>query len=174
MEMTAVCDLWTVNREKAWRPTQHSMASAPRAFKHPEELLALSDVDAVIISTPEHSAFADAETGCRGRQGRVLSKSPWATCSRKSRPRVTRCEQHNVIVQIGTQHRSEPYPNLARETHSDRRSWRRQQDRDRLELSRSALARPSGSGADPRSRIPTGQTWLHGQAAPSIRSAPVF
>src|SRR5262245_46351060 len=55
VEMTAVCDLWSVNREGAVEASTRLYGRAPRAFPHLEELLALRDVDAVLISTPEHS-----------------------------------------------------------------------------------------------------------------------
>ena len=55
VEMTAVCDLWTVNREKAVAANATHYGRAPRSFQHLEDLLALKDVDAVLISTPEHS-----------------------------------------------------------------------------------------------------------------------
>jgi predicted dehydrogenase len=51
LEMTAVCDLWKVNREKAAAKASEAYGRAPRAFQYMEELLALKDVDAVIIST---------------------------------------------------------------------------------------------------------------------------
>src|SRR6266545_2572065 len=51
VEMTAVCDLWKVNREKAATKAQLAYGRQPRAFQHMEQLLALEDVDAVIIST---------------------------------------------------------------------------------------------------------------------------
>jgi predicted dehydrogenase len=50
-----VCDLWTVNRDKAVEAAKAAYGRAPRAFSTPEELLALPDVDAVLIATPEHS-----------------------------------------------------------------------------------------------------------------------
>jgi predicted dehydrogenase len=55
VEMTAVCDLWTENRERAVKTNAGYYGRAPKALSHPEELLALKDVDAVLISTPEHS-----------------------------------------------------------------------------------------------------------------------
>src|SRR4051794_26319193 len=55
VETTAVCDLWTRNRERAAANTEKYYGRAPRAFKYFEELLALKDVDAVVIATPEHS-----------------------------------------------------------------------------------------------------------------------
>src|SRR5215467_6096547 len=53
VEMTAVCDLWTGNRERAVAANQKYYGKAPRAIRVPEDLLRLSDVDAVLISTPE-------------------------------------------------------------------------------------------------------------------------
>src|SRR5271163_3240353 len=54
-EMTTVCDLWSVNREKAVAANSKYYGRAPRAFQYLEDALALKDVDAVLISTPEHS-----------------------------------------------------------------------------------------------------------------------
>src|SRR6266576_1478991 len=65
VEMTAVCDLWTHNVERAMAANQQFYGKAPRGVRHPQELLALKDVDAVLLK--------------------------------------------NLIVQIGTQHRSERY-----------------------------------------------------------------
>src|SRR5262245_58938964 len=50
-EMTAVCDLWKTNRERAAAGAERVYGKAPRAFQYMDELLALKDVDAVLIST---------------------------------------------------------------------------------------------------------------------------
>src|SRR4051812_31701926 len=55
VQMPAVCDLWTVNRERAVAANQKAYGTAPRALLVPEQLLELKALDAVIISTPEHS-----------------------------------------------------------------------------------------------------------------------
>src|SRR5438270_13621545 len=55
VEMTVVCDLWTVNREKAAATNAGYHGRAPRAVQHVEEVLGMKDVDGVLISTPEHS-----------------------------------------------------------------------------------------------------------------------
>jgi predicted dehydrogenase len=55
VETVAVCDLWNSNRERAVANSERYYGRAPRAFQHPEELLASKDVDAVVIATPEHS-----------------------------------------------------------------------------------------------------------------------
>src|ERR1041385_440444 len=51
VEMTAVCDLWKHNRERAVEANTKYYGKAPRPFQHPEELIAVKDLDAVIIST---------------------------------------------------------------------------------------------------------------------------
>src|SRR6266481_5855211 len=48
VEMTAVCDLWKVNRERAVEANAKLHGRAPRAYPHLEDLLALKDVDAVL------------------------------------------------------------------------------------------------------------------------------
>src|SRR4030095_4370004 len=49
VEMTVVCDLWSGNLERAVAANQNYYGRAPRAVRHMEELLALKDIDAVII-----------------------------------------------------------------------------------------------------------------------------
>lgn len=108
LEMTAVCDLWSVNRERAARTAAAAYAREPRSFQYLDDLLALSDVDAVIISTADfqHAPMlrAAAEAGkhayCEKPMGNVLEEARAARDAVRSR---------NLIVQIGTQHRSEPY-----------------------------------------------------------------
>jgi predicted dehydrogenase len=81
---------------------------APRALRHPEDIGALKDVDAVIISTPEHShslllkmvADAGKDGYCEKPMGNVLEEVKAARDAVQAK---------NLIVQVGTQHRSEPY-----------------------------------------------------------------
>ncbi len=114
VEMTAVCDLWKNNRERAVVANNRYYGRSPRAFQHMEDLLALKDVDAVLISTPEHSHSpvlkAAAEAGkdayCEKPMGNVLEEVKAARDAVK---------QRKLVVQIGTQHRSEPYQLATRE-----------------------------------------------------------
>jgi len=112
VEVTAVCDLWTVNRQKAADSSAKYYGRPARTFAHPEELLALKDVDAVIIATPEHShspvlklaVEAGKDAYCEKPMGNVLEEVKAARDAVLARKRV---------VQIGTQHRSEAYPRAA-------------------------------------------------------------
>src|SRR5712692_6386569 len=108
VEVIAVCDLWNHNLERAVAANQEYFGKAPRALRLPQELLALKDVDAVMISTPEHShspmlkmtAEAGKDSYCEKPMGNVLEEVKGARDAVLAR---------NLIVQIGTQHRSEPY-----------------------------------------------------------------
>ena len=114
VETVAVCDLWTRNRDRAAANTERYYGRAPRAFQDFEELLGLKDVDAVLIATPEHSHSpllkAAVEAGkhayCEKPMGNVLEEVKAARDAVKER---------NLVVQVGTQHRSEPYQLAARE-----------------------------------------------------------
>jgi predicted dehydrogenase len=114
VETVAVCDLWKDNRERAAAATERYYGRAPQAFQYLEDLLALKDVDAVVIATPEHSHSpvlkAVAEAGkhayCEKPMGNVLDEVKAARAAVKER---------RLVVQIGTQHRSEPYQLAARE-----------------------------------------------------------
>src|ERR1700730_9126935 len=113
VEMSTVCDLWRVNREKAIATNAKYYGRPPRGFQYLEDVLALKDVDAVIISTPEHShspilkmtVEAGKDAYVEKPMGNVLAEV------KAARDAVTKS---NRIVQVGTQHRSETYPKAAR------------------------------------------------------------
>ncbi|MGA7752014.1 MAG: Gfo/Idh/MocA family oxidoreductase [Candidatus Sulfotelmatobacter sp.] len=108
VEMTAVCDLWSVNRAQAVATNSGYYGRAPRAVQHVEELLAIKDVDGVLISTPEHThspilklvADAGKDAYVEKPMGNVLEEA------KAARDAVL---QAKTIVQVGTQHRSELY-----------------------------------------------------------------
>jgi len=112
VEMIAVCDLWKTNMARAVDANGKMFGRRPDGYGHLEDLLALNDVDAVLISTPEHShspvlklvAEAGKDAYCEKPMGNVLEEV------KAARDAVL---ERNRIVQIGTQHRSEPYPNAA-------------------------------------------------------------
>jgi predicted dehydrogenase len=113
VEMTAVCDLWTANRDRAVAANKKYYGRAPRSTRHAEELFHLEDIDAVLISTPEHShslllnmtVEAGKDAYCEKPMGNVLAEVKVARDAVRASKR---------IVQVGTQHRSEPYQIEAR------------------------------------------------------------
>jgi predicted dehydrogenase len=115
VQMTAVCDLWSVNREKALATNTAFYGKAPREYKDPEELLAAHDLDAVIISTPEHSHSPLLKLAAEARKDIYVEK-PMGNVLSEAKAARDAVLQNQVIAQVGTQHRSEPYPKMARET----------------------------------------------------------
>jgi len=112
VEMTAVCDLWKVNREKAAATNTGYYGRAPRAVQHIEELLAMKDVDGVLISTPEHSHSPILKMAAEAGKDAYVEK-PMANILSEAKAAREAVLRSKTIVQVGTQHRSEPYPQAA-------------------------------------------------------------
>ena len=112
VEMTAVCDLWKVNREKAAATNAGYHGRTPRAVQHPQELLEMKDVDGVLISTPEHTHSPILKLAAEARKDAYVEK-PMGNVLSEAKAARDAVLQANTIVQVGTQHRSEPYPQEA-------------------------------------------------------------
>ena len=114
VEMTAVADLWKVNRERAVDANRKHFGRAPRSCAHLEELLELKDVDAVLISTPEHSHSPILKMVVEAGMDAYVEK-PMGNALDDIKAARNAVLQTKRIVQVGTQHRSEPHPRAARE-----------------------------------------------------------
>ncbi len=108
VEMTAVCDLWTVNREKAVATNSGYYGKKPRAVQHAEELLSMKDVDGVLISTPEHTHSPILKLATEAGKDAYVEK-PMGNVLSEAKAARDAVVQAKTIVQVGTQHRSEPY-----------------------------------------------------------------
>jgi predicted dehydrogenase len=112
VEMTAVCDLWSVNREKAAATNASYYGRAPRAVQHIEELLAMQDIDGVLISTPDHSHSPLLKLAVEAGKDVYIEK-PMGNALAEAKAARDTVLHSKSIVQVGTQHRSEPYPRAA-------------------------------------------------------------
>ena len=112
VEMTTVCDLWRVNREKAIATNTKYYGRPPRGYQYIEEVLALKDVDAVIISTPEHSHSPLLKMAVEAGKDAYVEK-PMGNVLDEAQAARDAVLKSDRIVQMGTQHRSEPYPRAA-------------------------------------------------------------
>ena len=108
VEMIAVCDLWTVNRDKAAATNAGYYDRAPRAVQHVEDLLAMKDVDGILISTPEHSHSAILKMVVESGKDAYVEK-PMGNVLSEAKAAREAVLQTKAVVQVGTQHRSEPY-----------------------------------------------------------------
>ena len=112
VEMTAVCDLWKLNREKAVAANTKYYGRPPRSFQYLEDVLALKEIDAVIISTPEHSHSPILKMAVQAGKDCYVEK-PMGNVLAEAQAARDAAVKNNRIVQVGTQHRSEPYPRAA-------------------------------------------------------------
>ncbi len=108
VEMTAVCDLGRCNREKATATNTTYYGRAPRAVQHVEELLAMKDIDGVLISTPEHSHSPILKMAAEAGKDAYVEK-PMGNVLAEAKAARDAVLQAKTMVQVGTQHRSEPY-----------------------------------------------------------------
>jgi len=114
VEMMAVCDLWKINRERAAKAATDEYGRPPVSFQYVEDLLATKELDAVIISTADFqhapllrmAAEAGKDAYCEKPMANDLAEAKAAREAVLSR---------KLIVQIGTQHRSEPYQAAVRD-----------------------------------------------------------
>jgi predicted dehydrogenase len=114
VEMTAVCDLWKGNREKAVATNTTYYGRAPRAVQHVEDLLAMKDVDGVLISTPEHSHSPILKMTAEAGKDAYVEK-PMGNVIAEAKSARDTVLQAKTVVQVGTQHRSEPYQRAVQE-----------------------------------------------------------
>jgi len=108
VEMIAVCDLWKVNREAAAAQAEKVYGRAPRAFQYMEDLLALKDVDAVLVSTADFQHSPHLKTVAEAGKHCYCEK-PMANNLEEAKAARDAVLKRDLIVQIGTQHRSEAY-----------------------------------------------------------------
>lgn len=112
VEMAAVCDLWSLNREKAVAANTKYYGRPPRPFKYLEDVLALKEIDGVIISTPEHSHSPILKMAVEAGKDCYVEK-PMGNVLAEVQAARDATVTNNRIVQVGTQHRSEPYARAA-------------------------------------------------------------
>jgi len=113
-DLRSVCDLWSVNRDRAADDAQRLFGHRPRTFQYSEEMLADRDLDAVMIATGDHQhAKILAEVVRAGKD--CYCEKPMANTlddARLAREAVVASKQ---VVQMGSQWLSCPYQHEVRE-----------------------------------------------------------
>jgi predicted dehydrogenase len=104
--ITAVCDVWRKNRETAADIIQKEFGAPPRLFTHFEELLALKDVDAVTIATPDFSHGPILVAALKAGKDVYIEK-PMSIDLGYANQALDLARAQERVVQAGTQHRSE-------------------------------------------------------------------
>jgi predicted dehydrogenase len=111
VETVAVCDLWSMARERRAADVQQRFGQAPRQYKYSEELLKQPDIDGVMIATGDFQhAKLCMEVVQAGKDCYV--EKPFANVLQEAKDARAAVKASKQVVQMGTQHRSQPY-NLA-------------------------------------------------------------
>lgn len=105
-EITALCDVWRLNLTRAAVTVRRWHSRQPRTFVDYEDLLALDDVDAVIIATPDFHHARMVEKAARAGKDAYVEK-PMATDLEDAKNAVRAVEESGSVVQVGTQRRSD-------------------------------------------------------------------
>ncbi len=106
-EAAVVCDTWRQQRERAVEAVKKATGREPKTAVHYQDVLAMKDVDAVLISAPDHlhcTMLRDAITAGKD----VYVEKPLAMNMKELTEAVDAVKRSDRIVQVGTQVRSWP------------------------------------------------------------------
>lgn len=119
VNMTAVAEVHRGRRDEA----AALMGGNPRAHDDFRRLLDDHDVDAVVVSTPDHWHALITMMACAAGKD-VYVEKPLSLFVREGRWMADVARRHNRVVQVGTQQRSGPHYQKARELIRDGRIGR--------------------------------------------------
>jgi predicted dehydrogenase len=108
VEVVSICDLWKVNLGLAVAKAKETYGREPHSSQYIEELLSNKEIDAVIISTPEHQHSPMLKMAAEANK-HVYVEKPMGNVLGEAKAARDAVLKRNLIVQVGTQRRSEPY-----------------------------------------------------------------
>src|SRR3984957_7864274 len=114
VETIAVCDLWSLAREHRAAQVKRAFNLDPKSFQYSEEMLALKDIDGVMIATGDFQHAKLCAEVVRAEKDCYVEK-PFANVLSEAIETRDIVKQSKQIVQMGTQHRSQPYPLAVRD-----------------------------------------------------------
>lgn len=114
VETVAVCDIWSLAREQRAAQVKKLFDAEPAQFKYSEEMLAKNDIDGVMIATGDFQhAKLCTEVVKAGKDCYV--EKPFANVLSEAKEARQTVKESKQVVQMGTQHRSQPYPLAVRD-----------------------------------------------------------
>jgi predicted dehydrogenase len=106
-DVAVVCDTWRLQREKAAAAVKKATGREPKMVTRYQDVLAMPEVNAVVISTPDHVHCAMLRDAVRAGKDVYIEK-PLAMNIGELNEAVDAVHQSGRIVQVGTQVRSFP------------------------------------------------------------------
>ena len=113
IEVVAVCDPWRLAREKAAAKALADYGREPKQFVSYRDLLAMKEVDAVMIASCDFQHTTHLEAAAKAGK-HIYVEKPMATDFDRLVRAVDAVKAAGVVVQVGTQLRSLPSVNGAR------------------------------------------------------------
>jgi len=106
IRIAAVCDIWKPNLEKAAAAAEKHLGERPKQFTRYAEALALREVDAVVIATPDFAHSPILRDAARAGKDAFVEK-PMGTNTKDLAEALRAAEENKRVVAVGTQRRSE-------------------------------------------------------------------
>ena len=108
VETMAVCDIWSLARERRGAQVKEAFNLEPQSYKYSEQMLENKDIDGVMIATGDFQhAKLCAEVVQAGKDCYV--EKPFANVLSEAKATRDIVKGSKQVVQMGSQHRSEPY-----------------------------------------------------------------
>ena len=108
LEIVTVCDVWKPNLDKAAERVQKNFGKRPKTTQRYMDVMEDTSIDAVTIATPDHAHSPILAAAARaGKHG--FCEKPMADILESAKDVLHACEESGIVVQIGTQRRSDPH-----------------------------------------------------------------
>ena len=108
VETVAVCDIWSLARESRAAQVRKVFNVEPHLYKYSEEMLANKDIDGVMIATGDFQHAKLVMEVVRAGKDCYVEK-PFANILSEAKDARDAVKSSKQVVQMGAQHRSEPY-----------------------------------------------------------------
>ena len=114
VEVVAVCDIWKTARERRAAQVKTALGVDADQYQYSEKMLARNDIDGVMIATGDFQhAKLCIEAVQAGKDCYV--EKPFANVLSEAKAARAAVKGSRQVVQMGTQHRSQPYPLAVRD-----------------------------------------------------------
>jgi predicted dehydrogenase len=108
VETVAVCDIWSLAREQRAAQVKEAFNLDPQSYKYSEEMLAAKDIDGVMIATGDFQHAKLCMDVVQAGKDCYVEK-PFANVLSEAKQARDAVKASRQVVQMGSQHRSEPY-----------------------------------------------------------------
>lgn len=108
VETVAVCDIWNMARDRRASQVKTAFNLEPQSYKYSEDMLARKDIDGVMIATGDFQHAKLCTEVVRAGKDCYVEK-PFANVLSEAKEARDATKASKQIVQMGSQHRSQPY-----------------------------------------------------------------